>query len=108
MSKQTKTNVEHSFNTPEGKTWLLGVLHDDVCKDLCITFTKKDGTEREMHCTLIESAIPEDKRPKTSVGLEEETNSQTGGSAVRVFDTDKGEWRSFRWDSIKRVEFSIG
>lgn len=99
-----KTEVKQPLGTdPEFQTWLRGVLHDDVCKDLCITFTKKDGTERDMFCTLSESRIPVDKQPK-----ETQQNPSTGGSALRVFDTVKQEWRSFRWDSIKRVEFSIG
>jgi hypothetical protein len=61
-----------------------------------VLFTKKDGTEREMRCTLVESAIPMDKQPKAET-------SSTAGSAVRVFDLDKGEWRSFRWDSVKSI-----
>lgn len=60
-----------------------------------IVFTKKDGTERAMLCTLSEAKIPQDKQPKT-----EATSSQTSGSAVRVFDLEKSEWRSFRWDSV--------
>jgi hypothetical protein len=96
------TEVKHTFDSEEGQTWLKGVLHDEHIKDLCITFTKKDGTEREMHCTLIENRIPKDKQPK------EPQVASTGGSAVRVFDTDIQEWRSFRWDSIKNVTFSIG
>lgn len=63
-----------------------------------VTFTKKDGSERKMQCTLVEGNIPADKRPKT------ETASQTTGSAVRVFDTEVSEWRSFRWDSVVKVE----
>jgi hypothetical protein len=63
-----------------------------------VTFTKKDGSERKMQCTLVEGNIPADKRPKT------ETASQTAGSAVRVFDTEVSEWRSFRWDSVVKVE----
>jgi len=106
MTKQTLTaNAEHAFTTIEGQEWLRGVLRDEHVKDLCVTFTKKDGTEREMYCTLSESRIPTDKQPKS--GVEETTNSQTGGSALRVFDTITNEWRSFRWDSIKNVTFSI-
>ena len=86
---------------PEFQTWLKGVLHDDGIKDLCVTFTKKDGTERNMHCTLAESVIPTDKYPKDGTG------SATVGSALRVFDTDIQEWRSFRWDSIKNVTFTV-
>ena len=63
-----------------------------------VVFTKKDGTERAMLCTLVESKIPGDKQPKTPT----ETGS-TAGQAVRVFDIDKGEWRSFRWDSVKTI-----
>ena len=99
------TQVKHEFNTEEGREWIRGLLHDQHIKDLRITFTKKDGTERTMRPTLIESRIPMDKQPKTSVGVEEATASQTSGSAIRVFDTEVQEWRSFRWDSIKEVRF---
>jgi len=100
MKKQTVLKNEKEIE--EFKNWTLGVLHDDNIKDLCITFTKKDGTERQMHCTLSENRIPTDKQPKT------QQSASDSGSALRVFDTDKGEWRSFRWDSITNVTFSIG
>lgn len=92
--------------TPEFKQWLKGVLHDDVTKNLCVVFTKKDGTERELFCTLSESKIPADKQPKP-----QEANSTVGRSvsdeAQRVFDIEKQEWRSFRWDSVKEVRFDL-
>ena len=66
---------------------------------LRVTFTKKDGTERSMLCTLSEAKIPSDKLPKA-----ESTATTTLGSAVRVFDLEKTEWRSFRWDSVTKVE----
>ena len=88
--------------TPEFKEWLHGLLHDESIKDMCVVFTKKDGTEREMRCTLSAGRIPADKTPVTK-----ESVSQTAGSAVRVFDEDKQEWRSFRWDSIKEVRFNL-
>lgn len=91
--------------TPEFKTWLKGLLVDEHAKDLCVVFTKKDGTERELFCTLNESRIPSAKLPKV----------QESGSVVRnfsdesarVFDTEKQEWRSFRWDSVKQVRFEL-
>mgnify|MGYP006286334929 CR=1 FL=1 len=100
---QTVFSNEKEFN--EFKNWTYGILRDANVKDLCVVFTKKDGTEREMHCTLVESKIPADKHPKSRV--EETTDSQTSGSAVRVFDTDLNEWRSFRWDSVKQVSFDL-
>lgn len=97
---QTVFKTDKEFD--EFKTWTLGVLHDENIKDLCVTFTKKDGTLRDMRCTLSEGRIPTDKQPKT------EGNSTTdSGSAVRVFDTEKQEWRSFRWDSVTKVSFDL-
>lgn len=97
---QTVFKDEKEFET--FKEWTYGLLHDQHLKDLCIVFTKKDGTEREMRCTLVESKIPTDKQPKT-----QSEGSQTVGSTVRVFDTEKQEWRSFRWDSVKKVSFDL-
>jgi hypothetical protein len=99
MAFQTVFKNEKEFE--EFKTWTLGVLHDENIKDLCITFIKKDGSSRDMFCTLVESRIPTDKQPKT------ETTSKDSGSAVRVFDTEKQEWRSFRWDSVTKVGFEL-
>ena len=100
---QTVLKSDKEFD--EFKTWTLGLLHDENLKSgLCVTFTKKDGTERKMHCTLVSSKIPSDKQPKS---VNESENSSTSGSAVRVFDTEIGEWRSFRWDSVKQVEFDL-
>jgi len=97
---QTVFRTDKEFE--EFKTWTFGVLHDDNIKDLCVTFTKKDGTERAMRCTLVEGRIPADKIPKTAT-----EGSTSAGSAVRVFDTEKSEWRSFRWDSVTKVEFKL-
>lgn len=97
---QTVFKSEREFE--EFKNWTLGLLRDDNTKDLCVTFTKKDGTERKMFCTLVEGRIPSDKLPKG-----EGAQSQTSGSAVRVFDTEVNEWRSFRWDSVTKVEFNL-
>jgi len=99
MTFQTVLKNEKEFE--EFKTWTLGVLRDETSKDVCVTFTKKDGTNRDMFCTLAESRIPTDKHPKT------ETTSKDSGSALRVFDTEKQEWRSFRWDSVTKVEFKL-
>jgi hypothetical protein len=98
---QTVFKSEKEFD--EFKDWTYGLLRSPNAKDLCITFTKKDGTERSMRCTLVESRIPQDKTPKS----EQTPASQTSGSAVRVFDTELNEWRSFRWDSVTKVEFDL-
>lgn len=100
LKMPTVFKTEKEFD--EFKNWTLGLLHDRNAKDLRITFTKLDGTEREMRCTLIAEAIPQEKQPKTQT-----EGSQTTGSAVRVFDIEKQEWRSFRWDSVTKVSFDL-
>jgi hypothetical protein len=87
----------------EFKNWTLGLLRDANTKDLCVTFTKKDGTERAMQCTLAESRIPSDKIPKSDGTVA----GQGSDAAARVFDTEINEWRSFRWDSVTKVEFNL-
>ena len=85
-------------NTPEGRAWLRGLLHDEEVK---ITFTKKDGTEREMLCTLKEDKIPSEHAPKN-------TGKAQSDEAIAVFDLENDGWRSFRWDSVTKIEFTLG
>ena len=59
-----------------------------------ITFTKVNGDERIMDCTLQEHMIPE-----TS-----ESNRKQNEEVLPVFDINKAEWRSFRVDSVTKVE----
>jgi alpha-glucosidase (family GH31 glycosyl hydrolase) len=87
-------------NTPEFQTWLKGRLHEST-EDVLVTFTKKDGTERKMRCTLAESRIPTDKQPKSA---KEKTDSDVIPASQPVFDLDINEWRAFRWDSLTEVD----
>ena len=65
-----------------------------------IYFTKKDGTERKMLCTLKSDEVKDyEKKTDKVKSINEET--------CPVFDLDKNEWRSFRFDSVTRVEFTI-
>ena len=99
MTFQTVFSNEKEFE--DFKKWTLGLLHDENLKSgLCVTFTKKDGSERLMWCTLSESKIPSEFAPKGS----EKAKSD---EVLPVFDVESDGWRSFRWDSIKKVEFSL-
>ena len=82
----------------ERENELLSMLRSSD-EGIWVNFEKKDGSEREMLCTLSGGLIPVDKQPKTS----SEASTSTIGSALPVFDINKGEWRSFRWDSINSV-----
>ena len=79
--------------------WLSNMLKTET---VTVTFTKKDGTERVMKCTLEPSKLPvvtvtEDKKPR-----KESTTS------MRVFDLDKNEWRSFTVKNVKHISTVIG
>lgn len=87
------------------KSWLKGMLHANT-ENVNIKFTKKDGTERAMLCTLDENRIPADKKPKQidpEFSEIEKPVAKSSEEALRVFDIEKQAWRSFRWDSIKSV-----
>lgn len=81
------------------KEKVLDALHNGIC---VITFTKKNGEERVMSCTLSEEFLPE------QIDLEEAIQKKKPNPEVlAVWDTDAGGWRSFRWDSLKDFKKEI-
>jgi hypothetical protein len=85
------------IDTKEGREWLKGLLRE---QEVTVIFTKKDGTERKMLCTLAESKIPSENAPTNS-------GKKQSDDALAVFDVTKSAWRSFRWDSVKKIEFEM-
>lgn len=84
------------------KTRFTKWLHSHlVMGEMYVNFEKKDGTLREMRCTLKD--VPEYDR-KT----ESETPRKKSEGTMSVFDLDKQEWRSFRIDSVKSISFKLG
>jgi hypothetical protein len=77
-----------------GREWLIGLLKE---RNVEIIFTKKDGTERLINCTLKEGVVP----------VVETSGRKKSEDALPVFDVDLKEWRSFRWDAIKTVKFNL-
>ena len=59
-----------------------------------ITFTKVNGEERVMDCSLQELIVPATKY----------TDRKQNEEVLPVFDINKGEWRSFRLDSVTNIE----
>lgn len=86
-----------AINTPEGREWLRTLLSD---QDLTISFIKKDGTVRDMVCTLAPDKIPAEQAPKNS-------GKAKSDESIAVFDVEKQEWRSFRWDSLTQISFEV-
>ena len=80
--------------------WLKGIL---PTTEAIITFTKVDGTERVMKCTL-----EADKLPPVVVKEDVKPRKQSDSTkALRVFDLEKKEWRSFTIKNLKRIELTI-
>jgi hypothetical protein len=79
------------------RMWMINELRKRDCR---VIFTKANGEERDMLCTLREDAIPNwssDTNTKSeSKGFSEE--------AIRVIDVNQNEWRSFRVDKV--ISFS--
>lgn len=70
-----------------------------------VTFTKTDGSVRNMKCTLIEEFLPPVFLDNDEQ-MEKKTRKQSLDS-LAVWDMDKNAWRSFRVDSVTKMELEI-
>ena len=78
--------------------WLKAML---TSSEGVVTFIKSDGTERVMKCTLVPKQLPKVEIKEGAKPRKESTTS------MRVFDTEKNEWRSFTIKKVKQVNFTI-
>ena len=100
--KRMKKMTSNEFSTEKGKEWIRGLLFET---EVFVTFTKKDGVKREMRCTLNEELM---KKNATADQYEVKgAGRKSSNDAQAVFDLDKQAWRSFRFDSVENVKFSI-
>ena len=82
-----------SQNTLTTKEQLKGFLRENV---LSVVFTKKDGSERVMECTLKPDLLPvqdENTESKDKVRTE-------NPDVIQVYDLENSGWRSFRVESV--------
>lgn len=94
---ETTEDVQKLFEDEESKLWLKNVLKERPVK---VTFTKSDGTEREMLCTLEPSKIvPHEKKTEREKAVNEDV--------LAVWDLEKKQWRSFRFDRIRGFSFEL-
>lgn len=85
------------LDSKKGREWLVSTLRGGNVR---VTFTKKDGTERDMLCTLKEDVIvPYEKKTEREKVPNEEVLS--------VWDVEKNSWRSFRFDSIIKINVTL-
>lgn len=81
------------------RSWIKQLLQ--TTPEVRITFTKTDGSERVMRCTLDPSMLPAQEIKETKEPRRVNT------SVLPVFDIDLNAWRSFKIRSVKEIEFSI-
>jgi len=93
------------------KRWLNVELHRQI---VTVVFTKKDGTERTMRCTLNSMGMPAAEAQKVDQAMgtdallvESQRAPRKPNPDVRTcYDVDGGAWKSFRWDSVKSVTYN--
>jgi hypothetical protein len=71
------------------------LLYEHDCE---VVFTKKDGTERTMPCTLRKEAMP----PREATKLHETKLYKP--ETITVWCLDKNEWRAFKTVNVKEVK----
>ena len=94
------------------REWVRGLLQNS---DVTVTFTKADGTERDMLCTLDHSRIPVSVAKPVSTtapvdGIVRESRKpkkEPDPHSIRVFDLEKQEWRSFRFDRLRKITATL-
>jgi len=89
MTDTTGTNLYQSLRNDLKKLLLENVLS--------VVFTKKDGTERTMLCTLKAEHLPVVEKHEDEDATKDKKQSETN---IAVWDLEKKAWRSFRIDSL--------
>ena len=103
LNNQTKAwlaGKNRRYNMTYKREDIKTVLTENVAE---ITFTKKDGTERLMKCTLKSDIVPE-RDVVGVIGKVEEKTRVVNTEVLPVWDIVKSAWRSFRVDSVKAIK----
>ena len=85
------------------RVWLKGVLQTNP---VSVTFTKKDGTDRVMKCTLEPTTLEPTTLPPVEI-KENKVERKKSENSIAVYDLDVKGWRSFTFKSVKNVSITI-
>ena len=77
-------------------------LDDLRAKEMVVHFTKKNGEERIMTCTLRPDFIPQDSMPKGTTKKEPKPLAEQ--TSCSVYDVEAKGWRSFLWDNVTEIK----
>jgi hypothetical protein len=83
------------------KKWLRSHL---AFGPVTVIFTKKDGSERTMNCTTNPNIVP---KVEITESVDPKKERKVNEDVMPVYDIDAASWKSFRWDSIKQVRFTL-
>ena len=90
------------------RDWLKRMLQTGVTT---VTFVKADGSLRDMKATLDPVHVPADAYQVLSPGTLAENITKPraqNDDVCKVWDTEAGAWRSFRYDRIKTISIQLG
>ena len=79
------------------KSDIVSVLQSNICD---VKFTKVNGEERLMRCTLKKDLLPEPVASDAEINR----NRAPNDSVQVVWDLEKTGWRSFRVDSVIDIQ----
>jgi hypothetical protein len=89
------------------RDWVRSLLQK---QSITVTFTKADGTDRDMLCTLnpeelpaiavqtgpVDGIVSESKKPRRDP-------KEPDPAVIKVYDLEAKSWRSFRMDRLKKI-----
>ena len=92
------------------RDWVRSLLNK---QEITVKFTKADGTDRDMKCTLNWDLIPpQPKKPVTgpvdgmvleSAKKPHKEPKEPDPDVIKVYDLTAQAWRSFRMDRLKKI-----
>lgn len=89
--------MDQFYASKQGCNLLKTMLRSSIVE---VSFTKADGTERVMKCTLQSDMItPSEKKTERTKPVNEEI--------LNVWDVEKDAWRSFRLDAVTNVNTQL-
>ena len=86
---------------------------DVVLKDLRenvveVQFTKVNGQQRNMWCTLRKDLLPESYSKNLNEQENEKSFHKENADVIAAWDIRAGGWRSFRIDSVEYMQIKDG
>jgi hypothetical protein len=73
-----------------------------------VTFTKVNGEQRVMRCTLRTDLLPKTFVENVNEQKEEKEFHQKNPDVIASWDVQKGGWRSFKVDSVEYLQIIDG